>query len=387
MTTSSHSPKGVAPPTILQVLPALGGGGVERGTLEMADYLSRMGWNSLVASEGGRMLEQLEKSGSLHFSLPLASKNPLVMRRNIDRLVKIIKENKVDIVHARSRAPAWSAYFAAKKAKVKFVTTVHGIYGFGPFGIKKAYNRVMLKGDLIISVSEFVSRLIQREYSVPEEKIRVVHRGVDLDTFSPDKISKEQIAAVRDAWQLPAGKTVIMMPCRLSRWKGHHLLLDAVNLLENKDDIVCVFVGAMDSRSGYKKEILKYAAKLGLKQNVKIFGYIGDMAAAYMLADIVVSAATKPEAFGRTIIEAEAMGRLVIAADEGGACETVKDGLTGLLFKSRDAEDLADNLERIFEMSKREKEVMRETAQSCASTEFSTNAMCAKTVKVYEELL
>ncbi len=373
-------------PLVLQVLPSLNGGGVERGTIEVAQALKNEGYDSLVASEGGFLEKELNRIKVEHITLPLATKNPLKIWRNTESLYQIIKDRGVDIIHARSRAPAWSAYFAAKKAGIKFLTTFHGTYGTGPFNIKLPYNRIMTKGDLVIAVSDYISSIIKNDYQIPEQKIRVIHRGVDTNLFDASKVSRSRIIALAKKWNLPDGATVIMLPCRLSRWKGHHLMLEALTELKERDDIYCIFVGSLQGKDSFRKEIEHFASGLGLGGKVRMISYCDDMPAAYMLADIVVSAATKPEAFGRTIVEAQAMGKIVIAADEGGACETIKNGLTGFLFKSKDSTSLADALKRVLDMSGREKEVLTQTAKCCAETEFSTQAMCAKTLKVYEEL-
>lgn len=373
-------------PLVLQVLPSLNGGGVERGTIEIASALKAAGHESLVASEGGFLTKDLKRIKVEHITLPLATKNPFKIWQNAEKLAKIITEKGVDIIHARSRAPAWSAYLAAKKTGIKFLTTFHGTYGMGPGKIKRPYNRVMTKSDLIIAVSDYIASLIKKDYQIPEQKIRVVHRGVDTDIFDPSKVTRARIIALAKQWNLPDGATIIMLPCRLSRWKGHHLMLEALSRIKDREDIYCIFVGSLQGKESFRKEIEHFASSLGLGGKVRLISYCADMPAAYMLADIVVSAATKPEAFGRTIVEAQAMGKIVIAADEGGACETIKNGLTGFLFKSKDSEDLADTLEKALDMSEREKEVLTQTAVNCAATDFSTRAMCAKTLKIYEEL-
>ena len=373
-------------PLVLQILPSLNGGGVERGTIEVAKALKSNGYESLVCSSGGFLTKDLQRIKVEHITLPVSTKNPFKIWQNSKTLAKIIREKGIDIIHARSRAPAWSAYFAAKKTGIKFLTTFHGTYSMGPCKLKKPYNSIMTKGDLVIAVSDYIANLIKKDYQVSEQKIRVIHRGVDTDIFDATKVSKTRIISLSKKWNLPDGATIIMLPCRLSRWKGHHLMLEALSRLKEREDLYCIFVGSIQGKDSFRKEIEHYASSLGLGGKVRMISYCDDMPAAYMLADIVVSASTKPEAFGRTIVEAQAMGKIVIAADEGGACETIKNGLTGFLFKSKDSDSLADVLERVLDMSEREKEVLTQTAVNCAATDFSTRAMCAKTLKIYEEL-
>ena len=373
-------------PLVLQILPSLNGGGVERGTIEVAKALKSNGYESIVCSSGGFLTKDLQRIKVEHITLPVSTKNPFKIWQNSKILAKIIREKGIDIIHARSRAPAWSAYFAAKKTGIKFLTTFHGTYSMGPCKLKKPYNSIMTKGDLVIAVSDYIANLIKKDYQVSEQKIRVIHRGVDTDIFDATKVSKTRIISLSKKWNLPDGATIIMLPCRLSRWKGHHLMLEALSRLKEREDLYCIFVGSIQGKDSFRKEIEHYASSLGLGGKVRMISYCDDMPAAYMLADIVVSASTKPEAFGRTIVEAQAMGKIVIAADEGGACETIKNGLTGFLFKSKDSDSLADVLERVLDMSEREKEVLTQTAVNCAATDFSTRAMCAKTLKIYEEL-
>lgn len=373
-------------PLVLQILPSLNGGGVERGTIEVAKALKSNGYESIVCSSGGFLTKDLQRIKVEHITLPVSTKNPFKIWQNSKILAKIIREKGIDIIHARSRAPAWSAYFAAKKTGIKFLTTFHGTYSMGPCKLKKLYNSIMTKGDLVIAVSDYIANLIKKDYQLSEQKIRVVHRGVDTDIFDATKVSKTRIISLSKKWNLPDGATIIMLPCRLSRWKGHHLMLEALSRLKEREDLYCIFVGSIQGKDSFRKEIEHYASSLGLGGKVRMISYCDDMPAAYMLADIVVSASTKPEAFGRTIVEAQAMGKIVIAADEGGACETIKNGLTGFLFKSKDSDSLADVLERVLDMSEREKEVLTQTAVNCAATDFSTRAMCAKTLKIYEEL-
>lgn len=373
-------------PTVLQVLPALGGsGGVERGAVEIAGAIVQAGGRALVASEGGMLVHDLSRVKAEHIHLPLASKNPVVMYRNIARLITIIDVEGVDIVHARSRAPAWSAYFACKRTGTPFVTTFHGTYSIGNW-LKRAYNKVMTYGRRVIAISDFIGGHIRRHYGVKVEKIRVIHRGVDINRFDPEKVSAERVIKLASDWRLPDGKRIVMLPGRLTRWKGQLVLIEAVAKLGRRD--LCVLlVGSDQGRIDYRRELESKIVALGLEEIVRIVDQCDDMPAAYKLTDLVVSASTDPEAFGRVIVEAQAMGRPVVAADHGGARETVIEGVTGWLAKPGDPEALARALTIGLDLSEDERSAIAERATEHARTKFSKTQMCDKTLDVYNEVL
>jgi len=371
--------------TILQVLPALGSsGGVERGTIEIAGCINDIGWRSLVASNGGARVHQLARAGAEHFELPLHSKNPITMWLNVGRLVKLIKAEKIDLVHARSRAPAWSAYRACKKTGVPFITTFHGTYG-ARGELKRSYNRVMTKGERVIAISSFIAGHLKRIYGVAAERIRVIHRGVDIATFDPIKVSAERVVQLASAWRLEEGLPVVMLPGRLTRWKGQSIFIQAVARLGRKD-IRCVLVGSDQGRSGYRKELEKQISKLDLDGVVRIVDNCDDMPAAYMLADVVISASTDPEAFGRIVTEAQALGRPIIAPDHGGARETIIDGQTGWLVEPGNEEQLAKAIGQALDLNKDVRQKMAESAMKNVRENFSKDSMCAKTLDVYREV-
>lgn len=374
-------------PVILQILPRLETGGVERGTLEIASGLKEAGWTSVVVSGGGQMVRDLEKTGTEHITLPVYSKHYFVMRQNAKRLAKIIKEKHVDIVHARSRAPAWSAKWACEMTGVPLLTTFHGAYNLGPFKIKKRYNKVMTDGVLTIAVSNFIKQHILENYkSVDAEKIRVVHRGVDAERFDRAKVSQERMISLSQKWRLPEDLPVIMLPGRLTRWKGQLVLLEALSKMQHKN-LRCLFVGSDQGRKRYRRELERKTKKLGLTGVVQIVDHCNEMDVAYMLSDIVVSASTDPEAFGRVVPEAQAMGRIVIGPNHGGATETIRDGETGFLFEPGNADDLAAKLDFVLSMSAEDKKRMAEHAVESVRNEFSKVRMCQKTLDVYREIL
>ncbi len=376
----------VRQPVVMQVLPALVTGGVERGTVDLAVALAEAGWTAIVASEGGPMARELTRAGVEHITLPLASKNPLVIRRNADQLARIITERGVDILHARSRAPAWSAWMAAERTGCHFVTTFHGTYNLGWFGLKNRYNAVMTRGERVIAISDFIAEHATRVYGLDPGRIRVVHRGIDLGRFDPARVSPERIIQLAQKWRLPDGHQVIMLPGRLSRWKGQAVLIEALALL-GRHDVRCLLVGSDQGRTGYREELVELVRSRDLVDVVHLVDECNDMPAAYMLTDVVVSASTDPEAFGRVAVEGQAMGRPVIATAHGATGETVLPGRTGWLTQPGDALALAQALDRFLALSAEERDGMAQVAIDYVRNNFTKEGMCAKTLAVYEEVL
>jgi glycosyltransferase involved in cell wall biosynthesis len=376
----------VRAPVVLQVLPSLVTGGVERGTVDIAAAIAEAGWTPLVASSGGPMVHELDRHKVRHIELPLASKNPLVIRENIERLTKVIAENKVDIVHARSRAPAWSACIAAQRAGVHFVTTFHGTYNLGWLGLKHAYNRVMTKGERVIAISDFIRRHIEEVYHVDPTRIRVVPRGIDIARFDPARVSPERIIQLAQKWRLVDGQRVIMLPARLTRWKGQEVLIEALAML-GRSELRCILVGSEQGRTGYVKELQDLSKRRGVQHIVHVVGECNDMPAAYMLSDVVVSASTDPEAFGRVIAEGQAMGRPVIATDHGAGRETVIEGVTGLLVPPGDPMALATAMDRVLGLTLAEREAMAAAGIEHVRAHFTRELMCRRTLAVYGEVL
>ncbi len=372
-------------PVVLQVLPRLITGGAERGAVDIAVALTEAGGTSLVASEGGPMVYELKRAGVTHIELPLASKNPLVMRRNVKRLAAVIEEHDVDIVHARSRAPAWSAMAAAKRTGRHFVTTFHGTYG-ATSALKRYYNAVMVKGERVIANSEFIARHIREVYKVDPSLIRVIRRGVDLERFDPERASAERVIQLATRWRLPDGVPVVMLPGRLTRWKGHTVLIEALRELGDLE-LLCVIVGSDAGRSAYRAELEKLIARHGLSGRVFLPGHCDDMAAAYMLADVVISASTAPEAFGRVVSEAQAMGCPVVASDHGGAREQVVGNRTAFLFPSGDASALAEMIRKALALDAAAREQLATEARAHVMANFDKRHMCAATLALYREIL
>ncbi len=372
-------------PTILQVLPSLVTGGVERGTADISAALVQAGWRSIVVSAGGMMVHEIERHGGTHVTLPVDSKNPLVIRRNIERLGEVIAKYEVDLVHARSRAPAWSALYAARRRGKPFVTTFHATYNAGnPF--KRWYNSVMIRGRRVIAISEFVGRHIVERYHVMPERVRVIHRGVDFAVFDPARVTQARVIQLAREWRLPDGIPVVMLPGRLTRWKGQLVLIDALARL-GRTDICCVLVGSDQGRTGYRREIEDRIRGRGLESIVRIVDHCRDMPAAYMLADVVVSASTDPEAFGRVVAEAQAMGRPVVAPDHGAAPEIILPGETGWLVPKSDAAALAEALDAALKLDVAQREARARAAIAHVRGRFTRAGMCAATLNVYREVL
>jgi glycosyltransferase involved in cell wall biosynthesis len=371
-------------PVVLQVLPALVTGGVERSAVDIAQALRQAGGTAIVASEGGPLELELQRAGAIHVKLPLASKNPLVMARNVKRLTQIIDRHDVDIVHARSRAPAWSAFYAARRRNRPFVTTFHGTYNFGG-SLKKQYNAIMTRGERVIANSEFIAQHIKQHYAIDPGRVRVIHRGIDLFRFDPAKVSVERVIALAQKWRLPDGVPVVMLPGRLTRWKGQALLIEAVSKLPDLE-FVALMVGADQGREDYRRELEDLVKAKGLIGKAVVLDECDDMPAAYKLADVVVSASTDPEAFGRVVSEAQALGRPVVAADHGGAPEQILIDRTGFLFPPGDADALAVALRKALALSEGERQLLSAEAIAHVRKHFSKEQMCARTLALYTEI-
>jgi glycosyltransferase involved in cell wall biosynthesis len=371
--------------TVLQILPSLNGGGVERGTIEIAAALKSVGWIPIVVSSGGIMERELTRMGVRHIKLPVASKNPLVMRANVRRLREVIREYNVDIVHARSRAPAWSAMLAAKKENCHFVTTFHAAYTLGGF-FKNYYNAVMTRGEKVIAISDFIANHIRDNYEIDAAKIITIPRGVDCRKFNPAAISAERIIKMAAEWQIPDGVPVIMLPGRLTRLKGHTAFIEALAKLEDSN-FLALMIGSTEGRETYCEELRTLIRSKGMEGKVQIKGHCDDMAVALMLSDVVVSATTVPEGFGRVAVEAQAMGRPVVATAHGGSMETILDGETGWLIPVDDADAIASALAAALKMTSEQREAVAALARQHVMEKFDIKTMCASTLKVYTDLI
>jgi glycosyltransferase involved in cell wall biosynthesis len=369
-------------PVVLQVLPSLITGGVERGTVEIAQAIAEAEATALVASAGGPMVRQIERAGGIHITLPLTTKSPFGIWRNASTLEALIRDRKVSLVHARSRAPAWSAWLACERTGVPFVTTYHGTYGEGvPF--KRRYNSVMARGRIVIAASHFIADLVAVRHQVDPARIRVIPRGVDPAVFDPAIVSGSRIAKLAAEWRLPDGVRTVVLPGRLTSWKGHTVLLDAIAHLA-RPDVMCVFVGSDQGRHGYARDLQDQATRLGIADRLRLVGQCDDMPAALALSDVVVHASTQPEAFGRVVIEAQAMGRPVIASDLGGPVETVRHGETGWRVRPNDPVALAAAIGVALDLDPTAQVALGERARASVPT---VRAMQDATLDVYEAVL
>ncbi len=372
----------LASSVVLQVLPSLITGGVERGTVEITQAIAETGCGALVASAGGPMVRQIEAAGGGHITLNLTTKHPLELWHNAAALERLIREHKVSVVHARSRAPAWSAWLACRRTGVPFVTTYHGTYGEGvPF--KRLYNGVMARGCVVIAASRFIAELVVSRHKVDPARIRVIPRGVDPGVFDPATVSEARRSRLAAEWRLPAGAPVIMLPGRLTTWKGHAVLLQAMAKLP-RQDVVCVLVGSHQGRYGYAHELEDQARRLGIAERLRLVGSNDDMPAALALADVVVHASVKPEAFGRVVIEAQAMGRPVIASDLGGPVETVRHGDTGWRVRPNDPDALAAAIRMALDLDPPSRDALGQRARASVPT---VCAMQMATLDVYRTVL
>ncbi|MCA3426944.1 MAG: glycosyltransferase family 4 protein [Roseomonas sp.] len=372
------------PPALLQVLPALRSGGVERGTLEIAEAQIAAGFRAIVASAGGEMVPALEALGAKHITMPLTAKSPFAIWRNAAALAALARAEGVALIHARSRAPAWSALIAARRAGLPFVTTYHGAYNDG-FPGKRLYNSVMARGDRVIAISQFIADLIRTRHGVAESRLRVIPRGVDPRRFDPGLVGTERLERLRKAWNLPEGRPIIMLPARVTRWKGQMVLVEAMARLPG--DSLALLVGDAEERPAFKAELLARIESLGLTDRVRLVGHANDMPAALMLADVVIHASTDAEAFGRTVIEAQAMARPVIASDLGAPRETVAEGVTGWRTPPGDVAALAEAISRALALPAAERAALGARARAAVLSGYTTEAMQAATMAVYRELI
>ncbi len=385
-------------PTILQIIPRLDTGGAELATLEIAEALRTAGARAVIATEGGRLAEAVLRRGAELACLPAASKNPVTMMRNVARLAALVEARDVALLHARSRAPAWSALLAARRTGRPFVTTYHGAYGQAS-PVKGLYNSVMARGDLVIANSRFTADLIRARHGTPEARIRVIYRGVDLDAFDPGRIAPERVAALRTAWGIGADVRIVLHAARLTGWKGQGVVIEAAGRLARHETHalppwVVVLAGDAQGRTDYARHLEAQIARAGLKRRVRIVGHCADMPAAFCAAHVAVVASTEPEAFGRAATEAMAMGCPVIATDIGAPPETVlappaanPDEATGWLVPPGDSVALADRLIETLTMPAPARRAMGERARRHVARHFSLDQMKRQTLAVYDELL
>ena len=383
-------------PTILQIIPELDTGGAELSTIEIADAVERAGGRAIVLTEGGRLVQRLRDTGAQVQFFPAAVKSPIRLMWNVRRIAEVVRRKGVDLIHARSRAPAWSALYAARRTGVPFVTTYHGAYG-EKTALKRLYNSVMARGDAVIANSHYIAELIRSRYGTPSEKIEVIYRGVDGALFDPAHIAPERVTALRSAWGIDEGQRVVLQAARLTSWKGQSVLIEAARLLKAQDslnDAVFILAGDAQRRGAYKASLVNAIQAAGLEERVRLVGHVDDMAAAFLAAHVAVVASTEPEAFGRAATEAQVMGTPVISTNIGAPPETVlsrprvdEDKATGWLVPPADAAQLADALTAALALAPEERARMGARARAHVLDAFSLKAMKERTLKVYDRLL
>ena len=380
--------------TILQLIPSLKSGGAEMACIEVAAAITQSGGRALVASVGGAWAHRIERAGGQHLTMALNTKNPFKLRRNAKLIAQLIKDEKIDLVHARSRGPAWSAYWATRATKTPFVTSFHSAYGYDALmagGLQKwlklKYNRVMSYGDRVIVISNYISQHVKQFYNVANDKLRLIYRGVDLNLFDAQKISQERMIALAHQWQVPHDKPLLLMPGGMRRLKGHVPLIEALSRLPHKNWF-CVILGADLPMSAYQTSLQKLILARGLGGYVRFAPRCNDIPAAMKLAHVVLYPSLVPEGFGRMPIEAQALGVPIIATNLGATAETICDhGITGWLVPKNDPTALASAMQKALLLAPAERIALAARAKAWVAANFTTQNLQTKTLAVYGELL
>lgn len=373
------------PLTVLQVIPALDAGGAERTAVDVAAAVVSAGGKAWIATKGGRLAGEAEKRGAKIVSGDFASKNPLQIWNNAGAIADLVRREDISIIHARSRAPAWSAYIAARRTGRKFVATYHGIYNANGF-LKRYYNAIMTRGQAIIANSQFTADHVLREHHPDPSRLFVIPRGIDIKAFTPANVSEERISDIRKQWGLKPGKPVIVMPGRLTRWKGQLCFVEALSRLEDRN-FEAVMVGDAQERDDYVSELREAVDQAKLMQLVRIPGHCSDMPAAFMVADVIVAPSIEPEAFGRVAVEAQAMGKPLVASKLGAQTETVVDGVTGFLFEPGNADALAAAISKSLKLTDVQRSAMAAAARERVLKNYTADAMCERTLAIYWKLI
>ncbi len=372
---------------VLQVIPKLNISGAEQGCFDVANFLVKNNLLSYIATSSGYRIEQLEKNGSTVIKIPVHSKNPFTIILNIFRISAIIRKHKINLIHARSRAPAWSSYFAAKLTNIKFVTTFHGTYNFNNF-IKKFYNSIMLRSDHVIAISEFIFSEIKNKYAFVNKNISVVARGIDASTLNPLHVSINEIDKFIEGQSLRKKSIKIVLPGRITGWKGHKIAIEAMSYLKKniENDFELILVGPTDNIR-LKKNLTEMITNYALENNIKFTGPSKKMSMIYSLADIVLSCATDPEAFGRIPVEAQAMGKTIIASNHGGHKETIIEGMSGFLYSPLNAQELARTIQNVISSDLYKSEKIKNKRRKFILENFTDEVMCLKTLNIYQQVL
>ena len=377
---------------VLQVIPKLGYGGAETGCYDIAHFLSENECGSFLATSGGELLKFVKKDKVKLLRLPVHSKNPLLILFNTLMLTLYIIFFKINIIHARSRAPAWSCYFASLITGRTFVTTFHGTYNFKST-LKKFYNSIMLRAQLTIAGSNFIFGHINENYSEylnKDKKLRVIFRGINIDYFNPKNISVLKQEKLKQEWGLSSNKFTIILPGRLTYWKGQEKLIESLNILiedYNVSNFQAIILGSDQGRKVYSKKLLNLVQRYSLNKKVKFITHCKEMPLAYSLADVVVSASIEPEAFGRVSVEAQSMEKPIIASNIGGSKETIINKKTGFLYKHDDPRELAKILNTVIQLSPDELKSIGNEGRKNITRKFDVETMCQSNLKEYRRLI
>ena len=377
---------------VLQVIPKLGYGGAETGCYDIAHYLPEKNCKSFIVTSGGELIKYIDRQKVKLIRLPVHSKNPLLILINAFILVGIILFFNISIVHARSRAPAWSCLLATKLTRRKFVTTFHGTYNFSG-KIKKLYNSVMVRSDLIIAGSNFIFSHIKENYSEfleSKKKFLVIFRGINVDYFDPTTKLESDEKKLLKKWEINKEKKIILVPGRLTSWKGQELFIEAINLVKIElgyEAFHVVVLGSDQGRNLYKKKLIRLTEQYRLNKQIKFIDHCKDMALAYYISDIIVSPSIEPEAFGRVAVEAQSMERLIIASNIGGSNETIINNKTGFLFEAGDANSLSKKIIQAITMDETSLKLLGREGRKNVIKKFNVEKMCFSTYSEYKKLI
>jgi len=377
---------------VLQVIPKLGYGGAETGCFDIAHYLPENNCESFIVTSGGELLKFVDKKKVKIFRLPVQSKNPLLIFINSIILIGIILLNNISIVHARSRAPAWSCLFASKITGRKFVTTFHGTYNFKT-NFKKFYNSVMTRSDLIIAGSNFIFSHIKNNYSEylnDKKKLMVIFRGINVDYFDASTTLESDEKKLLKKWDIEKDKKIILLPGRLTSWKGQEVFIEAINLINIElgyEAFYAVILGSDQGRELYKKKLVRLSEQYRMTKQIRFIDHCKNMALAYKVSDLVVSASNEPEAFGRVSVEAQSMEKPIIASNIGGSNETIIDEKTGFLFSSNNAKSLSKQILRVINMEETSLKIVGIEGRKNITQRFNVEKMCFSTYSEYKRLL
>ena len=370
--------------TIAQILPALNTGGVERGVIEVSKSLVDNNFKSIVISSGGHMETQLRRTGSIHYTLDVNSKNPLKWRKIRKKLKIILEKEKVDLIHFCSRAPAWIGFPLGKILDIPVITSVHMRFRKSNY-FKKIYNSILTRGDAIIAISNHIEMSIKSIFPKVSNKIKLIHRGVDLNLFDTNKIKPARIIAQSKLIGIKDSIPVIVMAARPALWKGYLVLFEALSKVKN--NFQCVLIGAADGNQKFQQQLINRIIKFNLEGKIKLVKSSRDIQAAMILGDIVVMPSVTPEPFGRIIVEAQALGKIPIAFDHGGASETIIDGKTGFLAEANNASSLAEKISFALSLKDSKRQKMGEYSKKFVSKNFSHDRMCNLTISLYKQCL